>query len=140
MKIMARSQSEPGSQASPEALSDLRPAGVDPSRMQWQPIATAPTDGTLIILGFWDTDDAGDLDWFTPEGWFTADEVPQVWRVAVFGDIVHPTHWLPRLRLPPPPPQGMEARSAETSGSARKGDSPVGRQSDAPIPSPTPEP
>lgn len=35
--------------------------------------------------------------------------------------------------------QGMEARSAETLGSARKGDSPVG-EADAPIPSPTPEP
>lgn len=38
-----------------------------------------------------------------------------------------------------PDSQGMEARSAETLGSARKGDSPVG-EADAPIPSPTPEP
>jgi hypothetical protein len=126
---MARSHSEPGSclTAEPQSVSGHSPC--DPSRTQWQPIATAPRDGSEFLAAcdrvadgfqqvvFWD-------DECVHPGWGTKDSD----AVCPFGFF---THW---RHLPAPPAQGMEARSAETLGSARQGDSPVGRQSDAPSP------
>jgi hypothetical protein len=81
--------------------------------MEWQPIETAPKDGTVILLagGTWG-DDLLDLDgapqvgaarWVMP---FRKDRYPSYWGVAVleggYSAAVYenPTHWMP---LPAPP-------------------------------------
>jgi hypothetical protein len=70
--------------------------------MNWQPIETAPKDGTrVLIYGYWD----GELS--------DLDEEPEVWKARfslgtwwVDSDqyyvarVVNPTHWMP---LPKPP-------------------------------------
>lgn len=60
----------------------------------WQPIATAPTDGTIVLLctAGWHKCEEG---WFEGDGWHTD------WNY------IDPTHWLP-LPAPPAPPQGEE--------------------------------
>lgn len=49
-KTKGEPASPSGSQAAPEAPSDPRPVGFDPSRA-WQDISTAPTDDRLILAG-----------------------------------------------------------------------------------------
>ena len=67
--------------------------------MEWQPIETAPKDGTRVLLI--DADDAGTVCWGEWSDW---DEVPECRDI---GDIgcngqydYQPTHWMP---LPSPP-------------------------------------
>ncbi len=55
--------------------------------MQWQPIETAPRDGTPLLV--WD----GDVPIIAY--WHRA-----AWRYSPKGYTCHPTHWMP---LPPPP-------------------------------------
>ena len=63
--------------------------------MTWQPISTAPRDGVSLILAC--ADDVGPyivyFDRFNEGG-------KGGWRDSAFGDICHPTHWMP---LPDPP-------------------------------------
>ena len=68
--------------------------------MEWQPIETAPKDGTLVIVGYPDTD--------IEEGWSVAGEYRKEngddgigWYNQFDWDCqIHPTHWMP---LPTPP-------------------------------------
>jgi hypothetical protein len=76
---------------------------AEPDRMvDWQPIETAPKDGTRILL--WDTDEAvvakwDDISMGGAKGW-------QIAVVKLIGDVnyyeatFNPTHWMP---LPEPP-------------------------------------
>lgn len=64
--------------------------------MEWQPIETAPKDGTRILMygipgfeiliGFWN-------DYHIPEHWCYSEE-------SLYKNNGNPTHWMP---LPPPP-------------------------------------
>ena len=61
--------------------------------MEWQPIETAPKDGTRIIVA-----DARNV--WCNVSWEKMKRAPDRWA-AVFGPIpIEPTHWMP---LPPPP-------------------------------------
>ena len=61
---------------------------------KWQPIDTAPKDGTDVLVfedpmmvgAYWDTD--------------PRDEGGQIWRILGVCEYLHPTHWMP---LPPAP-------------------------------------
>lgn len=67
--------------------------------MEWQPIETAPKDGTQILL-FWPyiTQEGG----VTTGHWYRAGEgVPDRWYSPIVnGYATPPTHWMP---LPSPP-------------------------------------
>ena len=97
--------------------------------MDWQPIETAPKDGTWIVLGKadwnvfpkarWGEVDGGD---FLFDAWLFADEthgclVPNVDGGAVLGwsedyeDECMPTHWMPL----PKPPIMADSLAAETA-------------------------
>ena len=67
---------------------------LEATKMIWQPIATAPKDGTLI-LGFFD----GTI--CTIE-WFIYDDGRGLWETFYGESEVVPTHWMP---LPAPPNQ-----------------------------------
>jgi len=83
---------------------------------EWQPIETAPKDGTTVLLGYynrsgkwrtvrgcWYSDAQIAEDWEEPHdgeaGWYetaeNADDTPNCWNCS-------PTHWMP---LPTPPEQ-----------------------------------
>ena len=64
--------------------------------MEWQPIETAPKDGTLI-LGAWQClNKTWDMN-----AMFYSEEGGDGWWVEYHGDYQHdPTHWMP---LPEPP-------------------------------------
>jgi hypothetical protein len=62
----------------------------------WQPIATAPKDGTIVILG-WRLDDED--DWFAIGGWYESGPADMRWY-AVDNEPASPTHWVPFPRLP----------------------------------------
>lgn len=108
-----------GSQASPETPSDPRPSGVDPSRMQWQPIATAPKNETWVLLSGgrieygWDREakpmavvgqavNGGESGW--QFAWYDS---------GYYGEYEDPTHWMP---LPAPPAQETEAEGQDAKG------------------------
>lgn len=61
---------------------------------EWQPIETAPKDGTQF-LGW-------DQGYFIVVYWEIDDDVEedQCWRISYSGDLMFPTHWMP---LPEPP-------------------------------------
>jgi hypothetical protein len=61
---------------------------------EWQPIETAPKDGT-IVLG---CDGTGDDYQVYEMAWI--ENVEFMWTDPRFGGIYGPTHWMPR---PPPP-------------------------------------
>ena len=61
----------------------------------WQPIETAPMDGTEVLL-FGDRFDSAYLCAFHDGEWKYAGRYPDCWD----GGIVNPTHWMP---LPAPP-------------------------------------
>ena len=69
-------------------IRDLRKALAEMPSQQWQPIETAPKDGTEVVV----VDIDGDR--------FIASSIDgQNWYDGVF-PIYHPTHWMP---LPAPP-------------------------------------
>jgi hypothetical protein len=82
-----------------------RPPASPPALEAWQPITTAPTDGTLVLLWwpFWAKD--------RPTiGWFGFHGVQQWYSIDVLeGDGDPPTHWLPL----PAAPQRQEPPSHE---------------------------
>lgn len=70
--------------------------------MQWQPIETAPKDGSLIMIGgtsyagwFW-----SDAKWL--DGWMMWSSTDDDWNVECF----EASHWMPL----PAPPQGPDTR------------------------------
>jgi hypothetical protein len=63
---------------------------------EWQPIATAPTDGTRVLLGR-----------VGVHAMHTAFWRDDLWRTGNLGYFNNPTHWMP---LPAPPAD--EARDA----------------------------
>lgn len=76
--------------------------------MTWQPIETAPKDGTEIILGIplkWGKMSLDKKDDRVGTGFYNAgaywyDKKHFVWRNRVANITTSPTHWQP---LPPPP-------------------------------------
>lgn len=59
-------------------------------KSQWQPIETAPRDGTRVIV-------AGG----TLHSWPTTAEYDEGWRILMASDYVeHPSHWMPIPPLP----------------------------------------
>ena len=66
--------------------------------MSWQPIETAPTDGTHVLL-FIPRYAMGRLPYVMVQGWNLAAD-RRGWRAHYAGGIVEPTHWMP---LPEPP-------------------------------------
>lgn len=84
------------------------PAGGEMGKDAWQPIATAPKDGTEVLLLFMPSEQqcVGE--------WWGLDKIGIQWRIAhvsgpeweAITDELQPTHWQPL----PPPPQGKETR------------------------------
>lgn len=73
---------------------------------QWQPIETAPKDGTEIILikfrsnGEHEQPDYGCWGWYCDEDPMLGGSVNMLGWLSDFGDIEDPTHWM----YPPPAP------------------------------------
>ena len=61
---------------------------------EWQPIETAPKDGTRVL--------AWEYPYYTVVFWDDDEEEPYTpcWKISYGGDIMDPTHWMP---LPEPP-------------------------------------
>ncbi len=119
--IQGATPSASGSQASLEAASHLRPTGVDPSRMQWQPIATAPSDVRGLV--YFNCRDGRGVS--LGKAFRFGDEVTGI-AEGFHGDW-NVTHWMP---LPPAP--GMEAEGQVPQGLGSKTDSPIA-ESEAPV-------
>ncbi len=71
---------------------------------EWQPIETAPKDGSSILIVYicpLDGPLVKEAQWW--KRWYT-DETNQGWMLAnldeEYGDYIEPTHWMP---LPEPP-------------------------------------
>jgi uncharacterized protein DUF551 len=115
----------------------------DEEMADWQPIETAPKDGTDVLL--WDgmgvalasycaampesefREQIADEPYDAEQYFEYLDEIDEGWThySPTSGDleiIASPTHWMP---LPAPPAQGMEARRAETGTGSVEDDSPV---------------
>jgi len=67
--------------------------------MDWQPIDTAPKDGTRVLL--WNVSGRYGI----VEGWYAPTLPCPHWTVG-HGDLVSPTFWMP---LPPPPAPSQES-------------------------------
>jgi hypothetical protein len=70
--------------------------------MTWQPIDTAPTDGTELLLCEYRNNQYGEIDfgswgWIEDSDW---DRTPIFGWLSNMGRIENPTHWM----LPPTPP------------------------------------
>jgi hypothetical protein len=63
--------------------------------MEWQPIETAPKDGTAVLL--WLSGDAAFFDWMVV-GSYDGDDAG--WNDGITMFRLEPTHWMP---LPRPP-------------------------------------
>lgn len=62
--------------------------------MIWQPIETAPVDGTYVLVA--DGQTVGEAKFHEGEGWWWAGNHP----TDSWGSAIYPTHWMP---LPSPP-------------------------------------
>lgn len=60
---------------------------------EWQPIETAPRDGTLVLC------------WLNIGGHALVYRHRSAWRTGPIGEAVKPTHWQP---LPAPPKEGED--------------------------------
>jgi hypothetical protein len=73
--------------------------------MAWQPIETAPKDGTRILLSDGETVDTacwGRIDMGGGKGWQRFVNVGGEWND--YGEFDNPTHW---MRLPQPPQDSL---------------------------------
>jgi hypothetical protein len=71
--------------------------------MEWQPIETAPKDGSEVLL----LTERGSVFapcMFQAAGVISEDDFWLVWRAFDFDEVQNPTHWQP---LPPPPSEGV---------------------------------
>lgn len=69
--------------------------------MNWQPIESAPTDGTCVLVA--EGAAVGEARCYSEgEGWYWAGNAP----TDSWGGRVYPTHWMP---LPEPPSQTVGA-------------------------------
>jgi len=69
--------------------------------MIWQPISTAPRDGTFVLLGYYDSDEE-DVALFTiRQGWFFAAD--RCWYDVDNEVVQHPQFWMEQPDLPPIP-------------------------------------
>jgi hypothetical protein len=84
--------------------------------MDWQPIETAPKDGTVIDVWLGDAD-APEVDFYCTFG--TRRSAGWQWRQGKFRPVhgmhvpvvgVQPTHWMPLPEAPDDPPQTGESR------------------------------
>jgi hypothetical protein len=78
--------------------------------LDWQPITTAPADGSPILVGAEGV--TPDLAWWAASVWFTG------WccggqRADMYGPDFTPTHWMP-LPSPPSPALAPTADAPET--------------------------
>ena len=137
----------PGSSPSVEPASGLHAGHSIPSR-EWQPIKTAPKDGTEVLVGkhisgewrvcqaSWNFFPGCDnpIQGYEPDVWW--------WNCdADWGGITDdegPSHWMP---MPSPPALGIEAGTGETHSGSTSGESPTpqGERPDNTVPSPTGE-
>lgn len=67
---------------------------------QWQPIETAPKDGTEILL--FDPDNSDDHNGGVAQGYFSMKDGGRNEWVSMVFKTCKPTHWMP---LPSPPEQ-----------------------------------
>lgn len=81
----------------------------------WQPIETAPRDGSYFLGGWWVN---GGNRWMQTAIRFRTVRSIHTFQLAVTlcGTTKNPTHWRP---LPEPPAQGIAARSDETPKAVR---------------------
>lgn len=63
--------------------------------MKWQPIETAPKDGSVILCAWFDDDGTT----YAIAGWYEPGIADLCWYDQ-YDDAICPTHWLP---LPPAP-------------------------------------
>ena len=79
-----------------------------PPLSPWQPISTAPKDGTEVILGAWRT--YGTEGWFHVQSdrWKVGESGRAFWRDWVDYDF-NPTHWMPVEALPIPASPAADA-------------------------------
>lgn len=103
---LGASEDRPGSQASDQAAARLDAPRVDPSR-EWQPIATAPKDGEVVLICFANAGGQIAMAAWVAEPYSSEDPEDGHWRgfLAMLGvtDFIEPTHWMP---LPAPPESG----------------------------------
>lgn len=78
----------------PDTWADPFPAEWDRPACAWRPIATAPRDGTAILVGR----DGGPTEWHTQLGAWCAAE--SRWICSSSTWFRDPTHWAP---IPEPP-------------------------------------
>lgn len=63
--------------------------------MDWQPIETAPNDGTHILLWFGPSDAPNAIEGIIQGWWFkSAKQIDDGWE-TIIGFIGEPTHWMP---------------------------------------------
>ena len=78
---------------------DLAPNTQGGETMKWQPIETAPKDGTTVLVyeGYYKSGDLIHTAQYSARQWVVLD--------GMEGDFMleDPTHWMP---LPEPPPEG----------------------------------
>lgn len=79
-----------------QGLHDYRTYAAIAEAMRWQPIETAPKDGTSMLLCRWDDNEQDVLP--IVSGFWS--RLSEVWFAEMVGRNVTPTHWMP---LPPPP-------------------------------------
>lgn len=65
----------------------------------WRPIAEARHDGTVYLLGFYDSPEKTEESWCAVEGWYESGPVDKCWY-SIFHEEITPTHF--RERFAPP--------------------------------------